>query len=98
MAGSPKVGVGYNAQVAVDAKHKMIVVQDVTNAGSDLGLLTPTACAAKEVLSVEKIDVVADKGYYKGEDIKACDDAGISAYVACPQRGSAVKNGFFPQR
>jgi transposase len=95
MAGSPKVGVGYNAQVAVDAKHKMIVVQDVTNAGSDLGLLTPTACAAKEVLGVKKIDVVADKGYYKGEDIKACDDAGISAYVACPQRGSAVKNGFF---
>ena len=95
MAGSPKVGVGYNAQVAVDAKHKMIVAQDVTNAGSDFGLLTPTACAAKEVLGVEKIDVVADKGYYKGEDIKACDDAGISAYVACPQRGSAVKNGFF---
>jgi transposase len=95
MAVNPKVGVGYNAQVAVDAKHKMIVVQDVTNARSDLGLLTPTACAAKEVLGVEKIDVVADKGYYKGEDIKACDDAGISAYVACPQRGSAVKNGFF---
>ena len=47
MASYPKVGVGYNAQVAFDAKHKLIVEQDLTNAGSDLGLLAPTAGAAK---------------------------------------------------
>jgi transposase len=95
MAAHPKVGVGYNAQVAVDAKHKLIVEQQVTNAGSDLGLLAETAGAAKEVLGVERIDAVADKGYYKGEDIQACEDAGISAYVARPQRGSAVRDGLF---
>ena len=61
MASYPKVGVGYNAQVAVDAKHKLIVEQHVTNAGSDLGLLAPTAGAAKEVLGVERIEAVADK-------------------------------------
>ena len=77
MASYPKVGVGYNAQVAVDAKHKLIVAQEVTNAGSDLGLLAQTAGAAKEVLGVARIDAVADKGYYKGEDIQACEDAGI---------------------
>ena len=95
MASHPKVGVGYNAQVAFDAKHKLIVEQHVTNAGSDLGLLAPTAGAAKEVLGVERIDAVADRGYYKGEDIQACEDAGIEAYVARPQRGSAVRDGLF---
>ena len=63
MALNPKVGVGYNAQVAVDSKHKLIVEQEVTNAGTDLGLLAPTASAAKEVLEVEQIKVVADSGY-----------------------------------
>ena len=78
MAMHPKVGVGYNAQVAVDSKHKLIVEQEVTNAGSDLGLLAPTASAAKEVLEAEQIKVVADSGYYKGEDIAACEAAGMS--------------------
>src|SRR5512147_3093656 len=89
-------GAQNNAQVAFDAKHKLIVEQHVTNAGSDLGLLAPTASgAAKEVLGVERIDAVADRGYYKGEDMQACEDAGIETYVARPQRGSAVRDGLF---
>ena len=52
MATYPKVGVGYNAQVTVDAKHKFIVEQEVSNAGSDLGQLAPTAILAKEALGV----------------------------------------------
>jgi hypothetical protein len=67
----------------------------VTNAGTDLGLLAPTASAAKEILEAEQIKVVADSGYYKGEDIAACEAAGIEAYVARPQRGSAVREGLF---
>ena len=94
MASYPKVGVGYNAQVAVDAKHKLIVAQEVTNAGSDLGLLAIPP-RRQEVLGVARIDAVADKGYYKGEDIRACEEAGIDAYVAHPQRGSAVSHGLF---
>ena len=95
MATHPKVGVGYNAQVAVDAKHKLIVEQHVTNAGSDLGLLAQTAGAARELLGVERIDAVADKGYYKGEDIAACEMVGVIPYVARPQRGAAVFEGRF---
>ena len=95
MATHPKVGVGYNAQVAVDAKHKLIVAHEVTNEGTDLGLLARTAGAAKDALGVETIQAVADRGYYKGEDIQACEDAGIEAYVARPQRGSAVHDGLF---
>lgn len=95
MATHPKVGVGYNAQVAVDAKYKMIVEQHVTNAGSDLGLLAQTAGAARKLLGVERIDAVADKGYYKGEDIAACEEVGVTPYVARPQRGAAVAAGRF---
>ena len=78
-----------------EAKHKLIVEQEVTNAGSDLGLLAPTATAAKEALEADKIKAVADSGYYKGEDIAACEAAGIEAYVPRPQRGFAVREGLF---
>ena len=72
MVTGQKTTVGYNAQVAVDAKHKLIVEQHVTNAATDMGLLALTAGAAREALGVERIDAVADMGYYKGEDIEAC--------------------------
>jgi hypothetical protein len=97
MVTGQKTTVGYNAQVAVDAKHKLIVEQHVNNAATDMGLLAPTAGAAKEALGVERIAAVADMGYYKGEDIEACEANGITAYVARPQRGSAIANGCFPK-
>jgi hypothetical protein len=65
MAGHTKLGVGYNVQVAVDAKHKLIVEQAVTNQVVDMGLLTLTAKPAHAILGVERIDVVADRGYLK---------------------------------
>jgi IS5 family transposase len=95
MAAHTKVGVGYNAQVAVDAKHKMIVEEAVTNQVVDMGLLTQTAEPARAILGVERIDVVADRGYFKIEDIEACEKAGLTPHVPKPQRGSAVRKGFF---
>jgi transposase len=95
MAAHTRVAVGYNVQVAVDAKHKLIVEQQVTNQVVDMGLLTQTAEPAKEVLDVEKIAVVADRGYFKIEDIEACEKAGIEPYVPRPQRGPSVKAGLF---
>src|SRR5918911_2785554 len=59
------------------------------------GLLTETAAPAKEALEVETIDAVADKGYFKIEDIEACENAGIVPYVPRPQRGPSVKAGLF---
>src|ERR1700688_2127662 len=95
MAAHTRVAVGYNVQVAVDVKHKLIVEQQVTNRVVDMGLLTQTAEPAKEVLGVETIEVVADKGYFKIEDIEACEKAGIVPYVPRPQRGPSVKAGLF---
>jgi transposase len=86
MVTGQKTTVGYNAQVAVDAKHKLIVEQHVTSAATDMGLLASTAGAA-----------VAGMGYYKGEDIEACEASGITPYFARPERGSAVANGRLPK-
>jgi transposase len=95
MASHTKVAVGYNVQVAVDAKNKMIVEQEVTNQVVDMGLLTQTAEPARAILDVETIDVVADRGYFKIEDIEACEKAGLTPHVPKPQRGSSVSNGLF---
>jgi len=95
MATHTHVAVGYNVQVAVDAKHKMIVEQAVTNQVVDMGLLTQTAEPARAILDVETIDVVADRGYFKIEDIEACEKAGLTPHVPKPQRGSSVRNGLF---
>jgi transposase len=95
MAAHTHVAVGYNVQVAVDVKHKLIVEQQVTNQVVDMGMLTQTAEPAKEILGVETIDVVADKGYFKIEDIEACEKAGMVPYVPRPQRGPSVKAGLF---
>ena len=95
MAAHTHVAVGYNAQIAVDTKHKLIVEQQVTNQVVDMGLLAETAEPAKEILGVETIDVVADKGYFKIEDIEACEKAGMVPYVPRPQRGPSVRAGLF---
>ncbi|WP_246246083.1 IS1182 family transposase [Mesorhizobium zhangyense] len=97
MARMTKVGVGYNVQLAVDTKHKMIAEQEVCNQVIDLGLLAPTVEAAMDTLGVDRIDAVADRGYFKIEDIEACEAAGITAYVPKPLRGPAVAQGFFPK-
>ena len=95
MAAHTHVAVGYNAQIAVDARHKLIVEQAVTNQVLDMGLLTQTAEPARAVLEVAQIDVVADRGYFKIEDIEACETAGMTPHVPKPQRGSAVREGLF---
>jgi hypothetical protein len=95
MAAHTHVAVGYNVQVAVDTRHKLIVEQQVTNQVVDMGLLAQTAEPAKEVLGVDTIAAAADKGYFKIEDIEACEKAGIVPYVPRPQRGPSVKAGLF---
>lgn len=98
MHSSSRIGVGYNIQIAVDTKHKLIAEQQVHNNVSDLGLLTETANGARENLGVDHINVVADRGYFKNEHIEHiedCEAAGVTPYVPKPLRGSAAKNGFF---
>ena len=97
MHAATRIGVGYNIQIAVDAKHKLIAEQQVHNKVSDLDLLAETAVAARQNLGVERIDAVADAGYFKIEDIEARESSGVVPHVPKPQRGSAVSQGLFPK-
>jgi len=72
---------GYNVQIAVDDKHKLIVASEVVNDGNDSGQLHAMAQAAKQALGVAALTAVADTGYYNGEALKACEDDAITAYV-----------------
>ena len=90
-----RVGVGYNVQIAVDSKHNLIAEQQVHSQVTDIGLLAETAIAARENLAVSRIDAVADRGYYKIEDIEACEAQGITPYVAKPARGAGRNSGLF---
>jgi transposase len=73
--------VSYNIQTAVDTEHKLIVAHEVTNAPVDRNQLFPIAGLAQHTLQQEEIKVLADRGYYKGEAIKDCYDAGIKVLV-----------------
>jgi transposase len=73
--------VGYNVQTAVDIENHLIVEHEVTNSGSDRGQLSSMAKKARVSMDVEKLEVVADRGYFKSLEIKACDDAGIITYI-----------------
>ena len=96
---SMKVGQGtevcYNVQTAVDAKHKLIVEHQVTNAVTDMGQLTPVAVAAKQTLGVEKLEVVADMGYYWGVQVKECAEAGITAYIPKALTSANTQQGLY---
>ncbi len=88
--------VGYNVQIAVDVKHSLIAEQQVYNNLNDFGLLAQTAVAARENLEVEGIDAVADKGYYKIDDIEACEACGVTPHVPKPvDRSPTKKKGLF---
>ena len=89
------VDVCYNVEVVVDKKHKLIVTHEVTTAVTDTDQLAPMAKAAKQVLGVEELDAVADKGFYHGEQVKRCDEANIQAYIPQPHTSRNQQKGLF---
>jgi transposase len=87
--------VGYNVQAAVDTEHHLIVTHEVINVGNDRAQLSPMAKQAKAALEVDKLDVVADRGYFDSEEILACDEADISVTLPKPMTSRAKKQGRF---
>ncbi len=87
--------VGYNVQAAVDTKNHLIVAHEVTNSGSDRSQLSQMALAAKEAMGKSKLIALADRGYYSGTELKACEDAGIAALVPKPMTSNAKAEGRF---
>jgi hypothetical protein len=87
--------VGYNVQTAVDAQHHLIVAHEVINTGSDRNQLANMAAQAREAMGTEALTAVADRGYYKGEEILACEQAGITAILPKPQTSGNQAKGLF---
>ena len=87
--------VAYSVQSAVDTTNHLIVAHEVTNVGTDRSQLAPIAQAAKAALRSDNLDVVADRGYFKGEEILACEQAGVAVTLPKPQTSGAKSAGRF---
>jgi transposase len=87
--------VGYNVQVAVDTKHHLIITHEVTNIGSDRAQLAHMAKETKATLEAPSLDVIADRGYFSGEEILECDKAGITVTLPKPMTSNAKAEGRF---
>ena len=90
--------VGYNVQTAVDAEHHLIVAHEVTNVGSDRAQLKRMADQARAALGTEGLTAVADRGYYSGEQIKACADAGMEPLVPKVMTSNSAAEGRTKER
>ncbi len=90
----PRV-VGYNVQSAVETEHHLIVAHEVTNIGSDRNAMSDMANQARDALGVEKLDAVADKGCYTGEEIVACEDDDITVTLPKVATSNAKVRGRF---
>jgi transposase len=87
--------VGYNVQVAVDTEHHLIVTHEVTNVGSDRSQLAHVATETKATLQTDTLEAVADRGYFNGEEILACDQAGITVTLPKPMTSGIQARGRF---
>src|SRR5947207_2807096 len=87
--------VGYNVQTAVDTKNHIIVVHEVTNVGTDRHQLSNMAEQARTEMGVETLDAVADRGYYDSEEIRACEESGLTVTLPKPMTSGAKAAGRF---
>lgn len=97
LAPAKRVRVGYTVRTALDDKHKLNAEQQTHSKVTDLGLLAETATAARENLGVDAIEAVADRGYFKIEDIEGCEANGVAPFVPKPDRSPARRRGHFPK-
>jgi hypothetical protein len=87
--------VGYNVQAAVDTENHLIVAHEVTNVGTDRDQLAPMAEQAREAMGMEHLTAVADRGYYKSEQLLACEESGITTILPKPLTSNNPSKGFF---
>tara|TARA_A100001015_G_scaffold319784_1_gene443857 strand:+ start:1407 stop:2906 length:1500 start_codon:yes stop_codon:yes gene_type:complete len=88
----------YNVQIAVDDKHKLIVAHQVSSEHTDLHQLLPLTRAAKSVLGVPTLQVVADKGYYNEQQILDCERLGATCYVPGANGNGGQTTGIYSKK
>jgi hypothetical protein len=87
--------VGYNAQLAVDAKHKLIAATEVTSEVNDYQQLADVALEAKANLELQRVEVVADKGYYSATEVSRCVEQGITPFIPKTDTSANIKQGLY---
>ena len=87
--------VGYNVQTVVDTEHHLIIAHEVTNLGYDRTQLEPMGLMAKEATGCEEITALADRGYFNGEQVLACEGTGVLPCIPKTDTSGATKRGFF---
>lgn len=90
------VHVGYNIQAGCDAKYKLFINND-TGTVNDTHALSPMAMDAKELLGVNQMDCLTDKGYTTGKHLEICEHNGITAYSS-PKEHSSQDNGLYDMK
>src|SRR5713226_6608969 len=90
--------VGYNVQTAVDAEHHLIVAHEVTNQGHDRSQLAPMALKAQEATGNKEITVLADRGYFSGDQVLSCEGTGVAPIVPKTLTSSGTKRGLFTRQ
>jgi transposase len=90
--------VGYNVQLAVDTEHHLIVAHEVVNLGHDRTQLADMAVQSKAAVGADALQVIADRGYFKGPEILACEQAGITAYVPKTMTSDNKTRGLYDKR
>jgi len=90
--------VGYNVQMAVDPTHHLIATHEVTNVGHDRSALHHMASKARQAIGTDELSVVADRGYYSGTEIYACEQDGITTYIPKTRTSGNMAKGLFDKR
>jgi hypothetical protein len=97
-SGKGTATVGYNVQIAVDAEHHLIVAHEVINQGYDRHQLAPMAFKAQQATGCEQITALADRGYFNGDQVLACEGTGIAPIMPKTLTSSGAKRGFFTRQ
>src|SRR5947208_6538453 len=97
-SGKGTATVGYNVQIAVDAQHHLIVAHEVINQGYDRHQLAPMALKAQEATGCQQVTALADRGYFTGDQVLACEGTGVAPIVPKTLTSSGAKRGFFTRQ
>ena len=87
------VKIGYNVQAVSDSKNKLLVAADTGDVNDTKALAVMVEKAQQNIGNLEKgskMNVLADKGYHSGREIKACEELGVITFIS-PKESSSTK-------
>ena len=86
--------ISHNVQTATEAKNHFVVAVDVTSQAVDYAQLHNISSKAKQELQVNELIVIADKGYYSGEQFMKCKEDNIKPIAPQPEKGGNQERGY----